>query len=158
MEATSLNQLMHAYLYFDPVTFSPLNSFYGEGWMKLLQYLGSKCLEGGVSLCSNEYGNKSKDKYRRIVCKCSLQYRNSYTNRKSINDYLVTESCNDRLNSRGPGGRKMNRRSRTTSRPDQKNKCCHFAVLITYDCNGFFVKKWFRIYKPFWTSQNRLRE
>ena len=68
-----------------------------------------------------------------------MQYRNSYTSRKSVDDYRVTKSCNDRLNSRGPEGRKMNRRSRT-SRPDKKDKCCPFFICIAYDCNGFFVK------------------
>jgi len=58
MEAISLNKLMPPYLYFDPLKFSPLNGFYGEGWTKLLQYLGSKSLEEGFSLCSNGYGKK----------------------------------------------------------------------------------------------------
>jgi len=63
MEAASLHNLMHVYLYFDPVKFSPLNGFYGEGWKKLLQYSGSKSLEEGFSICSNGYGSKSKNKY-----------------------------------------------------------------------------------------------
>ena len=106
MEATPKNKgLLLPYLYFNPVKFSPKNNFSGNFWTKLVQYLGRQSLQEGFSLISNGYGKNRKDKYRRMVCKCSLQYRNSYTSRKSIDDHRVTKSCNDRLNSRGPAGR-----------------------------------------------------
>ena len=140
LEVTSnIKKLIPPYVYFDPLQFPTDNGFYGNGWKKLLQHLERESFKEGFSVCCNGYGNGSKQKHRRIVCKHSLLYRNNVQDRKAVSSYRVTRVSNDRLNGRGSIGRQMERRSRT-ARPTCKGDCCPFFFTIAFDSNGFFMR------------------
>ena len=140
LEATNpLKGMLPPYIYFDPLKFNIRNGFKGEGWKSLLQHLERESFSAGFSICSNGYGSGSKNKYRKLVCKHNLLYRNNMIDRKAKPNYRVTRVTNDRLNSRGSSGRSMERRSRTC-RPTNPDERCPFSFHISYDLNGFYIK------------------
>jgi len=140
LEAIDENKrLLLPYLYFDPSKFPSLDGFKGKEWSNLLQHLERESFSEGYSLCCNGYGRGAKFKHREIVCNHSILYRNSMQERKSKPGYRVTRSSNDRLNSRGPIGRKMARRSRTC-RPTVDSECCPFFFVNAFDESGFYVR------------------
>ena len=132
-------RLLLPYLYFDPSKFPSLDGFKGKGWSNLLQHLERESSSEGYSLCCNGYGRGAKFKHRRIVCSHSIMYPTSIQDRKSEPGYCVPRTSNDRLNSRGPAGRKMTRRSRTC-RPTDHSECCPFFFLIAFDESRFYVR------------------
>ena len=134
-----LKGMLLPYIYFDPLKFSVQDGFNGKGWKALLQHLERESFSAGFSICCNGYGSGSKNKYRKLVCKHNILYRNSMVDRKSKTNYRVTRKSNDRLNSRGSAGRSMERRSRTC-RPTKAADRCPFSFHIAYDLNGFYIK------------------
>jgi len=84
------------------------------------------------------YGKGGKNVYRRIGCQHGVVYRNCISRPRSFESYRETRIYNNQLNSRGPKGVTMQRRTRTC-RPTESNACCPFQFHIS-DSVGFHMK------------------
>ena len=143
LDAISIDKrLVPPHIYFNPRIFDPEEGFYGKGWKDLLQHLERESFSQRFSVHSQGYGKGGKDKYRRVGYKHGVVYRNSISRRRSIDNYLETRICNDRLNSRGPKGLTMPRRTRTC-RLTESNACCPFHFHIAFDSAGFHIRNGF---------------
>lgn len=89
LEAIEPNKrLLLPYIYFDPYKFPCHEGFDGEGWRNLLHHLEREAHTQGFCIHSNGYGRGGKNKYRRLVCKHGILYRNSLNDRKAVPSFL----------------------------------------------------------------------
>ena len=117
------------------------DGFISQGFKKLTKDLQRAAFFSGFEIIKNgKYDSKQYDLYgcQKFVCsKCRLynEKRSEHTKNTSFRKSTYHQ---DRLNTRGPLGKKMCRRT-TTKRPIFASQKCNYFFLIHYNEKGFYV-------------------